>query len=85
MCGKQFSCSYYDNNILRNRLDNPSEHITDTHPASTVNSPSFVDSCRYLGLQVGYKVMGIVLLVILGWKAQRTREYSLEKSPEGLL
>ncbi|KAM8889901.1 solute carrier organic anion transporter family member 2A1 [Synchiropus picturatus] len=40
---------------------------------------------RYLGLQVGYKVMGIILLVILGWKVQRTQEYSLEKNPEGLL
>ncbi|XP_029938709.1 solute carrier organic anion transporter family member 2A1 [Salarias fasciatus] len=40
---------------------------------------------RYLGLQVGYKIMGIVLLVMLGWKVQRTQEYSLEKRPEGLL
>ncbi|KAM9849291.1 solute carrier organic anion transporter family member 2A1 [Aulostomus maculatus] len=58
VCGKKFSCGYYDNNILRN---------------------------RYLGLQVGYKVMGIVLLAILGWKVQRTQEYSLEKRPESLL
>ncbi|KAK9519878.1 hypothetical protein VZT92_022580 [Zoarces viviparus] len=58
VCGKKFSCGYYDNNILRN---------------------------RYLGLQVGYKVMGIVLLMMLGWKAKRTQEYSLEKRPEGLL
>lgn len=40
---------------------------------------------RYLGLQVGYKVMGIILLVMLGWKVQRTQEYTLEKRPEGLL
>ncbi|KAM9358001.1 solute carrier organic anion transporter family member 2A1 [Symphorus nematophorus] len=58
VCGKKFSCGYYDNNILRN---------------------------RYLGLQVGYKVMGIVLLMMLGWKVQRTQEYTLEKRPEGLL
>ncbi|KAM6938016.1 solute carrier organic anion transporter family member 2A1 [Lycodopsis pacificus] len=58
VCGKKFSCGYYDNNILRN---------------------------RYLGLQVGYKVMGIVLLMMLGWKAKRTQEYSLEKRPEGPL
>lgn len=38
-----------------------------------------------MGLQVGYKVMGIVLLIMLGWKAKRTQEYSLEKRPEGLL
>lgn len=43
------------------------------------------DLCRYLGLQVGYKVAGIVLLMMLGWKVHRTQEYSLEKSPEGLL
>uniref|UniRef100_A0A8D3BTP2 Solute carrier organic anion transporter family member n=1 Tax=Scophthalmus maximus TaxID=52904 RepID=A0A8D3BTP2_SCOMX len=58
VCGKKFSCGYYDNNILRN---------------------------RYLGLQVGYKVMGILLLMMLGWKVHRTQEYSLEKRPEGLL
>lgn len=58
VCGKKYSCGYYDNNILRN---------------------------RYLGLQVGYKVMGIVLLMMLGWKAKRTQEYSLEKRPEGPL
>ncbi|XP_071343271.1 solute carrier organic anion transporter family member 2A1 [Trachinotus anak] len=58
VCGKKFSCGYYDNNILRN---------------------------RYLGLQVGYKVAGIVLLMMLGWKVHRTQEYSLEKRPEGLL
>ncbi|XP_056270901.1 solute carrier organic anion transporter family member 2A1 isoform X2 [Pseudoliparis swirei] len=40
---------------------------------------------RFLGLQVGYKVMGIALLMMLGWKAKRTQEYSLEKRPEGPL
>ncbi|XP_042271446.1 solute carrier organic anion transporter family member 2A1 [Thunnus maccoyii] len=58
VCGKKFSCGYYDNNILRN---------------------------RYLGLQVGYKVMGVFLLAMLGWKVQRTQEYSLEKRSESLL
>ena len=45
----------------------------------------FVRPRRYMGLQVGYKVMGVVLLVLLGRKAQRTQEYCLEKRPEGLL
>ncbi|KAM9762035.1 solute carrier organic anion transporter family member 2A1 [Menidia menidia] len=40
---------------------------------------------RYLGLQVCYKVMGLILLILLCWKVQRTDEYSLEKKPEGLL
>lgn len=58
ICGKKFSCGYYDNNILRN---------------------------RYLGLQVGYKIMGVLLLMLLGWKVKRTQEYNLEKHPEGPL
>lgn len=29
--------------------------------------------------------MGIALLAIVGWKVQRTREYNLEKCPEGPL
>ncbi|XP_057697904.1 solute carrier organic anion transporter family member 2A1 [Corythoichthys intestinalis] len=58
VCGKKFSCGYYDNDVLRN---------------------------RYLGLVVGYKVMGVALLAILGWKVLRTQEYSLEKRPDGML
>ncbi|XP_036409948.1 solute carrier organic anion transporter family member 2A1-like isoform X1 [Megalops cyprinoides] len=38
---------------------------------------------RYLGLQVGFKAMGIFLLVLVGWRVQRSREYCLEKKPEG--
>lgn len=37
---------------------------------------------RYVGLQVGYKIMGIFLLIILGWKAKRIQEYDLEKKPK---
>ncbi|RVE73896.1 hypothetical protein OJAV_G00035740 [Oryzias javanicus] len=58
VCGKKFSCGYYDNSILRN---------------------------RYLGLQVGFKTLGILLLMLLGWKVQRTKEYSLEEKSGGLL
>ncbi|XP_035270000.1 solute carrier organic anion transporter family member 2A1 [Anguilla anguilla] len=32
---------------------------------------------RYLGLQVGFKAAGIFCLSLVGWKAQRMREYSL--------
>ncbi|XP_061636647.1 solute carrier organic anion transporter family member 2A1 [Phyllopteryx taeniolatus] len=58
VCGKKFSCGYYDNDVFRS---------------------------RYLGLLVGYKVMGVALLAILGWKVLRTQEYSLEKRPKGVL
>lgn len=47
-------------------------HLNLSHAFITYLTP-----CRYLGLQVGYKVMGIILLMILGWKAHRTEEYSL--------
>ncbi|XP_066520481.1 solute carrier organic anion transporter family member 2A1 [Hoplias malabaricus] len=40
---------------------------------------------RYLGVQVGFKLMGIAMLGLIGWKVGRTREYSLEKKPEGPL
>lgn len=41
--------------------------------------------CRYLGLQVMFKLIGIAMLALIGWKVGRTREYSLEKRPEGAL
>ncbi|KAI5109325.1 solute carrier organic anion transporter family member 2B1, partial [Silurus meridionalis] len=40
---------------------------------------------RYLGLQVAFKVMGIAMLALIGWKVGRTQEYNLEKRPEGPL
>uniref|UniRef100_A0A3P9KN76 Solute carrier organic anion transporter family member n=1 Tax=Oryzias latipes TaxID=8090 RepID=A0A3P9KN76_ORYLA len=59
VCGKKFSCSYYDNGLFRS---------------------------WYLGLQVGFKTLGIAILMLVGWKVQRTKEYSLEeKKSEGLL
>ncbi|KAG8003520.1 Solute carrier organic anion transporter family member 2A1, partial [Nibea albiflora] len=86
VCGRKFSCGYYDNNILRNRLEN--SHITDVthaHVHIDFDKHFLSDPCRYLGLQVGYKIVGIVLLMMLGWKVKRTQEYSLEKRPEGPL
>lgn len=35
--------------------------------------------CRYLGLQVGYKLMGIWLLLVLAWKEKNIKEYTLDK------
>lgn len=41
--------------------------------------------CRYLGLQVMFKIMGVAMLALIGWKVGRTQEYNLKKSSEGLL
>lgn len=41
--------------------------------------------CRYLGLQVAFKVMGVAMLALTGWKVGRIQEYSLEKRPDGPL
>lgn len=44
VCGRKFSCGYYDNNILRNRLEN--SHITDiTHAHVHINSDKHVFFC----------------------------------------
>lgn len=41
--------------------------------------------CRYLGVQVLFKIMGVAMLALIGWKVGRTQQYSLEKKPEGQL
>ncbi|XP_027003090.2 solute carrier organic anion transporter family member 2A1 isoform X2 [Tachysurus fulvidraco] len=40
---------------------------------------------RYIGLQVLFKITGVAMLGLVGWKVGRTRDYSLEKKPEGPL
>ncbi|KAJ7993399.1 hypothetical protein DPEC_G00272040 [Dallia pectoralis] len=40
---------------------------------------------RYLGLQMGFKAMGVFLLAVVGWKVQKIREYNLEKTHNGPL
>lgn len=85
VCGRQFSCGYYDNTLLRRRWEHLWfwRHYTFT----LITFIIFINDdlsypYRYLGLQVGYKIIGIFLLIILGWKAKRTQEYDLGKKPQ---
>ncbi|NXR45313.1 SO2A1 protein, partial [Hippolais icterina] len=68
-CTQRRFCAYYNNDFLRNRYPVPRARA----------------GGRYLGLQVGYKVVGTVLLALISWKVKRSKEYNVQEKAAGLV